>query len=82
MEPAGNWLVFGSICAGMEARMSEQSDNIDVERAAFGLLRNYGNRAEYECSVLIERWEERGERQAAALWRSVLEVVRKKGSVD
>jgi len=66
----------------MEARMSEQSDNIDVERAAFGLLRNYGNRAEYECSVLIERWEERGERQAAALWRSVLEVVRKKGSVD
>ena len=47
--------------------------------ASFGLLRNYGDRAEDECSVLIKRWEERGEEQAATLWRSVLEAVRRKG---
>jgi hypothetical protein len=58
--------------------MSEQSDNIDVERAAFGLLRNYGKRAEYECSRLVKRWEERGDNNAANLWRSVLVVLQKK----
>ena len=55
--------------------MSEESDNIDVERAAFGLLRNHGDRAEYECSLLVKRWEERGDNRAAELWRSVLQVV-------
>jgi len=62
--------------------MSELSDGIDVERAAFGLLRNYGNRAEYECCRLVKRWEERGDNDAANLWRSVLVVLRNKGCVS
>jgi hypothetical protein len=57
--------------------LSEQSDNIDIQRAAFGLLRAHGVKAESECAQMITRWEERGDAQAAELWRAVLEVVRK-----
>ena len=56
--------------------MSEQSDRIDIQRAAYGLLRAYGDKAEAECAEMIERWEKRGDDDAARLWRPVLEVVR------
>gem|GEM_PF-4332703 len=62
--------------------MSEHSDNIDIERAAFGLVRNHGLRAEYECFLIVKRWEGRGDNHAADLWRSVLRAVRKKVRVD
>ena len=58
--------------------MSEQSDDIDSERAAFGLIRNYGNKAEEECLLLVKYWEERGDNQAARLWRGALDVIRNK----
>ena len=59
--------------------MSDESNNIDIERAAYGLIKNHGNRAEYECTLLVKRWEDRGDSQAAHLWRSVLVAIRKKG---
>ena len=62
---------------GREARMSEQSDKVDIERAAFGLIRNYGDKAEQECALLVTRWEARGDDQAARLWRGALDVIRK-----
>lgn len=51
-------------------------DQIDIQRAAFGVIRAYGQEAESECSQLIERWEKRGDEEAANLWRSVLATVR------
>jgi hypothetical protein len=65
---------------GMEDRVSEQSDNIDIYRAAHGLLKAYGDRAEAECGRMIERWQSRGDAQAANLWRAVLNVVREGGA--
>jgi hypothetical protein len=56
-------------------------DQIDIDRAAFGLIRNHGSQAEVECEALVERWEKCGDDEAASLWRSVLEVVRKKRRV-
>jgi hypothetical protein len=56
-------------------------DQIDIDRAAFGLLRNHGHRAEYVCAELVERWEKRGDQEAARLWSTVLDVVRKQKRV-
>lgn len=53
-------------------------DQVDIQRAAFGVMRAYGEEAETECSQLIERWEKRGDQEAVHLWRSVLKVVRQK----
>lgn len=60
-----------------EARMSQQSDKIDIERAAFGMVRAYREKAELECLAMIDRWEKRGDTDAVELWHSVLKMVRR-----
>lgn len=55
--------------------MSQESDKIDIDRAAYGLVRAHPEKAELECLAMIQKWEKRGDTNAAELWRSVLEVV-------
>jgi hypothetical protein len=44
----------------------------DVFRAAAGLTKNYGDDAIFECAEIVERWESRGNKVAAAVWRRVI----------
>ena len=82
-EPLGTSaiLLFRNV-RGWEGRMTELGDGIDIERAAFGLIRRYGDNAEDECLLLVKYWEGRGDNPAARLWRGALDLIRNKKTLS
>lgn len=51
-------------------------DDTDILRTATALLRNHGDKAAMECAQMVDRWEARGDKDAAEVWRRVLGAVR------
>jgi hypothetical protein len=51
-------------------------EDSDIFRAAESLLRNHGEKAAMECANLVDRWTARGDKDAADVWRRVMQAVR------
>jgi hypothetical protein len=50
-------------------------DDDDIYRAAAGLTKNYGDDAHFACAEIVHRWESRGDKEAAAVWRRVISAI-------
>jgi guanylate kinase len=48
----------------------------DIYRTAAGLTKIHGADTAQECAELAERWEKRGDEEAAEVWRRILSAVR------
>lgn len=51
-------------------------DDRSVLQTAQGLLRAHGDKAAMECAEMADRWERRGDKEAADVWRRVMKAVR------
>ncbi len=64
---------FGNEAVG---RGVEMVSDLDIWRSAASMMKTHGDGAAMACAELVDRWERRGDTEAAQTWRRIQDATR------